>query len=85
MSSENRFPLFGIMVWARRPRSRGRMPTRLPKRTPAAPGRFRSFMASTPAWFQWAVLTAMFLAGLGIVVAYLYMVRTDPLDAGYYW
>lgn len=42
-------------------------------------------MASTPAWFQWAVLTAMFLAGLGVVVGYFYLVRTDPLNAGYFW
>jgi hypothetical protein len=62
------------------------MPTRLPNKPQMPPpGRFRSFMASTPAWFQWATLTAMFLAGLGVVVLYLYLVKTDPLMAGYHW
>ncbi len=58
------------------------MPTRLPERRDPPPGRFRAFMAATPPWFQWATLAAMFLAALGAVVLFFYVVKTGvPADA----
>lgn len=61
------------------------MPTVLPPRRKQPPSRFRLFMASTPPWFQWLTLAAMFAAGMAVVVFYFYLVRTDPLQAGYAW
>ena len=62
------------------------MPVNLPKPPPQPPpGRFRSFMASTPPWFQWATLIAMFLTGAGIVILYLWAVKTPPDINPYEW
>lgn len=61
------------------------MPTRLPPKKEQPPSRFRVFMASTPPWFQWLTLATMFGACLGLLIVYFYLVRTDPLNAGYAW
>lgn len=61
------------------------MPTVLPPKNGGQPSRFRLFMASTPPWFQWLTLAAMFAAGMAVVIVYFWLVRSDPMQAGYVW
>ena len=61
------------------------MPTSLPRRHEPRQSRFRRFMANSPPWFQWTALTAMFLAGLGLVIFYFWLVKTPPGAGGYAW
>jgi hypothetical protein len=61
------------------------MPTSLPRRREPEAGRFRRFMANSPPWFQWTVLTAMFLAGLGTMILYFWLVKIAPETNGYLW
>jgi hypothetical protein len=59
------------------------MPTRLPQPRDVPPSRFRQFMASTPPWFQWLTLAAMFGAGMAVMILYFWLVKTDPLAPTY--
>ena len=61
------------------------MPTTLPRRHEPGPGRFRRFMASSPPWFQWTVLTAIFLAGLCVLSLYFWRVKIAAETHGYLW